>query len=102
MLWASAGCSSRVRSGLLQAWDFFHAPAGTEHIFVGAGAGPCVILMAGGRSAAVGGLLPGVGARGALRREREGGDARPRHRHTWGSSRRGASGPRTRDRLPWA
>jgi uncharacterized cupin superfamily protein len=35
---------------LLLPWDFFHSPAGTEHIFVGAGDGPCVILMAGARS----------------------------------------------------
>ena len=35
---------------LLRRWDFFHCPAGTEHVFVGAGDGPCVILMAGGRS----------------------------------------------------
>jgi len=35
---------------LLRPWDFFHSPAGTEHIFVGAGDGPCVILMAGARS----------------------------------------------------
>ena len=35
---------------LLQPWDFFHSPAGTEHIFVGAGDGPCVIMMAGARS----------------------------------------------------
>jgi uncharacterized cupin superfamily protein len=34
----------------LRAWDFFHCPAGTEHIFVGAGDGPCAILMAGVRS----------------------------------------------------
>jgi uncharacterized cupin superfamily protein len=33
----------------LQAWDFVHCPAGTEHIFIGAGAGPCVIFMTGGR-----------------------------------------------------
>jgi quercetin dioxygenase-like cupin family protein len=33
----------------LQAWDFFHAPPWTEHAFVGAGDGPCVILMAGAR-----------------------------------------------------
>jgi uncharacterized cupin superfamily protein len=33
----------------LQAWDFVHCPAGTEHIFVGAGDGPCVILMTGAR-----------------------------------------------------
>jgi uncharacterized cupin superfamily protein len=34
---------------LLRPWDFFHSPPGTEHIFVGAGDGPCVILMAGAR-----------------------------------------------------
>jgi uncharacterized cupin superfamily protein len=33
----------------LRAWDFVHCPAGTEHIFVGAGHGPCVIFMAGAR-----------------------------------------------------
>ena len=33
----------------LRQWDFFHSPPGTEHIFVGAGDEPCVILMAGGR-----------------------------------------------------
>jgi quercetin dioxygenase-like cupin family protein len=26
---------------LLRPWGFFHAPSGTEHIFVGAGDGPC-------------------------------------------------------------
>jgi uncharacterized cupin superfamily protein len=35
---------------LLKAWDFFHCPAGTEHVFVGAGDGPSVILMVGARS----------------------------------------------------
>ena len=35
---------------LLRPWDFVHSPAWTEHIFVGAGDGPCVILMAGARS----------------------------------------------------
>ena len=34
----------------LQAWDFFHAPGWTEHAFVGAGDGPCVIVMAGSRA----------------------------------------------------
>jgi uncharacterized cupin superfamily protein len=33
----------------LRPWDFFHSPAGTEHIFVGAGEEPCVIFMAGAR-----------------------------------------------------
>jgi uncharacterized cupin superfamily protein len=35
---------------LLRQWDFFHCPAGTRHIFVGAGDGPCAILMIGGRT----------------------------------------------------
>jgi uncharacterized cupin superfamily protein len=34
----------------LKAWDFVHCPPGTEHIFVGAGSGPCVIFMTGGRT----------------------------------------------------
>lgn len=33
----------------LRQWDFLHCPAGTEHIFVGAGEGPCWILMVGAR-----------------------------------------------------
>jgi uncharacterized cupin superfamily protein len=33
----------------LRAWDFVHCPAWTEHIFVGAGDGPCAILMIGTR-----------------------------------------------------
>ena len=33
----------------LRQWDFFHSPAGTEHIFVGAGDRPCVIFMTGSR-----------------------------------------------------
>jgi uncharacterized cupin superfamily protein len=37
---------------LLRPWDFVHCPPFTEHIFVGAGDGPCAILMAGARDAA--------------------------------------------------
>jgi len=33
----------------LRQWDFFHSPAGTEHTFVGAGDGPCVLFMVGAR-----------------------------------------------------
>ncbi len=33
----------------LKAWDFVHCPRGTRHIFVGAGDGPCAILMVGTR-----------------------------------------------------
>jgi uncharacterized cupin superfamily protein len=35
---------------ILRQWDFFHSTPGTEHTFVGAGRGPCAILMVGGRS----------------------------------------------------
>jgi uncharacterized cupin superfamily protein len=33
----------------LRQWDFLHCPAGTEHVFVGAGEGPCAVLMIGSR-----------------------------------------------------
>ena len=33
----------------LKQWDFFHASPGTYHIRIGAGEGPCAILMAGAR-----------------------------------------------------
>ena len=33
----------------LKAWDFVHCPPWTEHIFVGAGDGPCVVLGMGAR-----------------------------------------------------
>ena len=33
----------------LRAWDFVHCPPWTEHVFVGAGAGPCLILAVGTR-----------------------------------------------------
>jgi uncharacterized cupin superfamily protein len=33
----------------LRAWDFVHCPPWTNHVFVGAGDGPCAILMVGAR-----------------------------------------------------
>lgn len=33
----------------LGAWDFVHCPSGTDHAFVGAGDGPCLIFMTGAR-----------------------------------------------------
>jgi uncharacterized cupin superfamily protein len=33
----------------LKQWDFVHCPPNTEHAFVGAGEGPCVIFMTGAR-----------------------------------------------------
>ena len=34
----------------MRQWDFFHCAPGTLHVFVGAGDGPCAILMAGARN----------------------------------------------------
>jgi uncharacterized cupin superfamily protein len=34
----------------MRQWDYLHCPPGTAHITVGAGDGPCVILMVGHRS----------------------------------------------------
>jgi uncharacterized cupin superfamily protein len=34
----------------LRQWDFVHCPPGTRHVFVGAGDGPCAILMIGSRA----------------------------------------------------
>ena len=34
---------------LLKPWDLVHCPPWTDHVFVGAGKGPCVILMVGAR-----------------------------------------------------
>jgi uncharacterized cupin superfamily protein len=35
----------------VRAWDFVHCPAGTRHVLVGAGEGPCVIVAVGSRLA---------------------------------------------------
>ena len=39
---------------LLARWDFLHCPAGTDHVIIGAGAGPCVILAVGARDRSTG------------------------------------------------
>jgi uncharacterized cupin superfamily protein len=35
----------------LRQWDFFHCPPWTAHVLVGAGDGPCTVVMVGARSA---------------------------------------------------
>lgn len=35
----------------LKQWDFVHCPPWTQHVFVGAGDGPCAIVMVGARPA---------------------------------------------------
>jgi uncharacterized cupin superfamily protein len=42
----------------LRAWDFIHCPPWTEHVFVGAGDGPCVLLGVGARKKSRGLVYP--------------------------------------------
>ncbi len=87
---------------LLRQWDFFHSPAGTEHIFLGAGDGPCVIFMAGSRSGdwQVRYPVSELAARHGVSVEEETSD--PRQAYTaagFEPSRRAR--PSYWDRLPW-
>jgi len=38
----------------LRRWDFVHCPAGTKHVIVGAGSGPCLVLAVGARGESTG------------------------------------------------
>jgi uncharacterized cupin superfamily protein len=38
----------------MRAWDLLHCPAGTNHVIVGAGDGPCVVLAVGARDRSAG------------------------------------------------
>ena len=38
----------------LRQWDFVHCPAGTEHILLGAGEAPCLVLAVGARDRSTG------------------------------------------------
>jgi uncharacterized cupin superfamily protein len=85
----------------LRPWDFFHSPAGTEHIFVGAGDEPCVLVMAGGRSAPWQALYPvsELAARYGASAEKDTSD--PDEAYVgFEPSRR--ERPAYWDRLPWA
>jgi len=87
----------------LHAWDFFHSPAGTEHVFIGAGDTPCVILMAGSRAGdwTVHYPVSELAARHGASVEEETSD--PREAYTAGGfepSRR--ERPSYWSRLPWA
>ena len=87
---------------VLRPWDFFHSPAGTEHIFVGAGEEPCVILMAGARSGdwQVRYVVSELAARYGASAEEETSDPRQAYVGTFEPSRR--ERPSYWDRLPWA
>jgi uncharacterized cupin superfamily protein len=86
---------------LLRAWDFFHCPAGTEHVFVGAGGGPCVILMTGARTDDEQLLYPvsELAARYGASAEEE----TPDPKQAYARFERAERGrPAYWDRLPWA
>jgi len=85
----------------LRPWDFFHSPAETEHIFVGAGDGPCVILMAGARSEDWRVVYPvsELAARYGASAEEETSDAEQAYARFKPSLRRR---PSSWDLLPWA
>jgi uncharacterized cupin superfamily protein len=86
---------------ILRQWDFFHSPAGTEHIFVGAGNGPCAIFMLGARSEPwqVNYPVSELAARYGASAEQE--TANPDEAYTgFEPSRR--ERPSSWDRLPWA
>ena len=87
---------------LLRPWDFFHCPAGTEHIFLGAGDEPCVILMTGARSADTQLLYPvsELAARHDASVEQETGDPKQAYAPRFEPSQRAR--PTYWDRLPWA
>jgi uncharacterized cupin superfamily protein len=38
----------------LKAWDFVHCPPGTNHVIVGAGGGPCLVIAIGARDRSTG------------------------------------------------
>lgn len=84
----------------LRAWDFFHCPAGTEHVFVGAGDGPCIVLMVGARTPDEQVLYPvsELAARYGASAEQETGDPREAYAHFEQSQR---ERPPYWDDLPW-
>jgi uncharacterized cupin superfamily protein len=85
----------------LRAWDFVHCPAGVEHVFVGAGDGPCVILMTGARTPDERLLYPvsELAARYGASAEEETTDSRQAYARFEPPERKR---PAYWDRLPWA
>ena len=81
-------------------WDFFHSPPWTEHILVGAGDGPCVILIAGARSSPEGRYpVSELAARYGASVEEETSDVNEAYANVeWFRRER----PPYWDRLPWA
>lgn len=86
---------------LLRAWDFAHVPAGVEHVFVGAGDGPCAILMTGARSADEELFYPVSELAKRYGASAEAGTASPEEAYAKFGPRKGGR-PESWDSLPWA
>ena len=86
---------------LLGPWDFFHSPAGTEHVVVGAGDGPCVVLMAGARTEDERFVYPVSELAGRYGASAEAETSEPREAYA-GFERHVPGRPPSWDRLPWA
>jgi uncharacterized cupin superfamily protein len=101
VLWGECRLLVEGEERLLRAWDFFHSPAGTEHIFVGAGDGPCAIFMVGTRSDDWQVLYPvsELAARYGASADEETSDPRQAYVRFEPSRR---ARPSYWDRLPWA
>jgi len=85
----------------LRPWDFFHCPAGTEHVFVGSGDGPCAILMAGARTKDEKLLYPVSDL--AARYDASAHEETPDPKRAYAPFERAQRGrPSYWDRLPWA
>jgi len=50
VLWGECVLVIEGEEQRLRAWDFVHCPPWTRHVFIGAGDGPCAIVMVGARS----------------------------------------------------
>jgi uncharacterized cupin superfamily protein len=87
---------------ILRQWDFLHSPAETEHIFLGAGDGPCVIFMVGARPEGwrVHYPVSELAARYGAGAEKELSDPREAYVGVFEPSRR--ERPSYWNRLPWA
>jgi uncharacterized cupin superfamily protein len=85
----------------LRAWDFAHCPPGVPHVFVGAGEGPCLVLMAGARMQERGILFPvsELAARHGASVARETAEPAEAYAHA-AVARRGR--PASWPALPWA
>jgi uncharacterized cupin superfamily protein len=58
VLWGECLALIEGQERRLRQWDLVHCPPWTEHVFVGAGDGPCGILMIGARNTGEGLIYP--------------------------------------------